>query len=92
MKTSNFITSTLFVSALGVAIGMLFAPKKGTKTRRQISENYHEYSEYLADKFDGFVNSASHPLENNEDEIKKLKRKANKTKKEVTSEVKANVK
>jgi gas vesicle protein len=92
MKTSRIILSTLLASTAGVAIGMLFAPQKGSKTRRQISEKNHEYSDYLADKFDDFVDAVSHPLESIEDETKRLARKANTSAKKVASEVNAGLK
>ena len=87
MKTSRIILSTLLASAAGVAIGMLFAPQKGSKTRSQITEKNHEYSEYLAEKFDDFVDSMSHPLESIEGETKRLAKKANESAKKVASVV-----
>jgi len=92
MSTSRIILSTLLASAAGVAIGMLFAPQKGSRTRRKISEKNHQYSDYLADKFDDLVESMSHPLESIEDETKRLAGKANKTAKKVASEVNAELK
>lgn len=92
MKTSSIILNTLLASAAGVAIGLLFAPQKGSKTRKEISEKNHKYSDYLADKFDDFVDSVSHPLENIEDETKRLANKANKKAKKVASEVNSDVK
>jgi gas vesicle protein len=89
MKTSSMILSTLLASAAGVAIGMLFAPQKGSKTRSKISEKNHQYSDYLADKFDSFIDSVSHPMESIQDETKRLARKANDRAKKAASEVKA---
>ncbi len=92
MKTSTIILNTLLASAAGVVIGMLFAPQKGSKTRRQISEKNHQYSDYVADKFDNFIDSVSHPLESIEDETKRLARKANVSAKKVASEVNSGLK
>lgn len=78
MKTSRILLSTLLASAAGVAIGMLFAPQKGSKTRKQISEKNHEYSDYLSDTYHDAVDSVTHSLESVQDETEKLVKKAKK--------------
>lgn len=92
MKTSRIIMSTLLASAAGVGIGMLFAPQKGSKTRKQISEKNYEYSDYLSDTYHEFVDSVSQPLESIQNETEKLAKKANKSVKKVTSEVNSGMK
>ena len=92
MKTSSIIISTLIASAAGVAIGMLYAPQKGSRTRRKISEKNHQYSDYLSDKFYDLVDSVSHPLESIEDEAKRLVKKANKNAKKLATEVDSGLK
>lgn len=92
MKTLNIILNVFLASAAGVAVGMLFAPEKGSKTRRKISEKNHQYSDYLAEKFDDFVDSVSHPLESIEHETKRLVNRAGKEAKRAASEVNSSMK
>jgi gas vesicle protein len=76
MKALTFFTATIIASTVGVAVGMLFAPQKGSKTRRKIAEKNHQYTDYLNDRFDDFIDTVSHPFENAEDEIQRLADKA----------------
>ncbi len=92
MKAVTFITSSLILTAAGVAVGMLFAPQKGTRTRRKISEINHDYNDYLSDKLEEFVDFVSHPLENMEDETQRLAKKANAKAKKMTAKVNAGLK
>jgi len=92
MKTSRFILSTFLASATGFAIGMLFAPQKGSKTRNKISKKNTQYSDYLSGKIDQFVDSLSHPMESIEDETKRLAKKTALQAKQVASEVNSSLK
>jgi gas vesicle protein len=86
MRALTIITSTLLATTIGVVFGVLFAPQKGSKTRSKISEKNQQYTDYLSDKFDHFVDSVSHPLESIEEETKRLAKKANATAKKVAAE------
>lgn len=76
MRALTFITSTLIVSAAGVAFGMLYAPQKGSKTRRELSKKNDRYTEYLSEKFDHFLDKISHQLKNVEEQTQHLADKA----------------
>lgn len=87
MKALTFITTTLVVSAAGIAVGMLFAPKKGSKTRRNISRKSHQYSDYVSDKLDGIMESGSDLIDNFEEKTEQLADKAKTTAKKVEAKV-----
>lgn len=59
MKTSKTILGILGAAAAGVAIGMLFAPDKGTNTRKKLAKKGKNYGEELKDKFGNIINTAS---------------------------------
>lgn len=78
MKAITFISSTLLISAVSIGVGMLFAPRKGSRTRRKISELNDEYNNLLSDKFDDFVDLFLHPLENLDEKTQRIAKKITK--------------
>lgn len=59
MKTSKSILGILGAAAAGVAIGMLFAPDKGTNTRKKIAKKGKNYGSELRDKFGNIIDSVT---------------------------------
>ena len=76
MKNSSIIATVFFAGAAGVLAGILFAPGKGSNTRRKISQKSHKYRDYLSDGFDDIADSLIHPLENIEDKVVRLSKKS----------------
>ncbi|GLU54697.1 YtxH domain-containing protein [Dyadobacter frigoris] len=74
MKTGKVILSVALAVAAGVAIGVLFAPEKGSRTRRKIREQGEDYLQDLEDlkneyersisNFKSKVDSLYHEVEN----------------------------
>ncbi len=52
MKTDKTLLGIIGGVATGVILGILFAPEKGTKTRRKILNKSIDYTNDLKDKFD----------------------------------------
>lgn len=75
MKALKIITTTLGATVIGVAIGILFAPKKGSKTRQNISKKSHKYSDRIAEGFDDLLDTVSHSFESVENETARLAKK-----------------
>ena len=55
MSTSKTLLGFIAGAAVGVAIGILFAPDKGTETRRKISEQGNDLADNLKGKFTDLV-------------------------------------
>jgi len=91
MKKRTFILTTISAAATGVALGMLFAPEKGTQTRDKLSKKSSEYADYAADWFDELVEAVSQSIDKAEDETADLvdtaKTKAKKTVDEAESKL-----
>lgn len=63
MKSTNVLLGILGGVAVGAIAGILFAPAKGTKTRKRIKEKGNFYSNDLKKKFDDMYNNVAHQYE-----------------------------
>lgn len=59
MKSSNVLLGILSGVAVGAALGVLFAPEKGSETRKKILDKSKGYQNDLKNRFDGVVQNAS---------------------------------
>jgi gas vesicle protein len=59
MEKGKIIAGVLGGIALGALLGVLFAPEKGSVTRRKISRKGEEYLDDIKDKFDEFLDNVS---------------------------------
>lgn len=89
MKTSKTIIGILGGVAVGAALGILFAPDKGSKTRKKIADRSNKAKEDLKDNFDHFLDTISEKyntlvhkgeelIEEGKDEVKNIKNQVSK--------------
>jgi gas vesicle protein len=63
MSTGKVLLGLLAGIAAGATLGILFAPDKGSTTRRKITQKGEDYVEELEDKFNDVVNGLSRRFE-----------------------------
>ena len=54
--------------AVGATVGVLFAPDKGSNTRRKIAKQGEDYVEGLEEKFNGFIDDITKKVESMKEE------------------------
>lgn len=64
MNSSKVLLGILGGVAAGALVGILFAPDKGTKTRKKIIGKAKDGKDYLKDKSNSLLESASQKYEN----------------------------
>jgi gas vesicle protein len=63
MKSEKVLLGILAGIAGGAILGILFAPEKGVRTRRNIVDKSGDYADDLKDKFNDYVNSMTQKYE-----------------------------
>lgn len=68
MKTNNGLLGLAAGLAVGAALGVLFAPDKGEKTRKKIASKTKEAKDKLKSDFDDFIDNVSEKYSTLKDE------------------------
>lgn len=55
MKTSKVLLGVIAGAGIGALFGMLYAPEKGSKMRRNLNNKKDDIADSLKDKFEEFV-------------------------------------
>jgi gas vesicle protein len=87
MKSGKVLLGVLGGIAVGALLGILFAPDKGSKTRRQILDKGEGYADALKQKFDKAVNAVSNKYESTVEEAEELVNKGKSKYAEMKNEV-----
>lgn len=59
MKPNKVVLGVIGGVAVGAILGVLFAPHKGSKTRKKILNKGKDYADELKSKFDGVLESVT---------------------------------
>jgi gas vesicle protein len=85
MSSGKVFLGLLAGLAAGALLGVLFAPDKGSVTRKKILKKGEDYAEGIKEKLDEFLDVINEKVEHAKDDVKNAKSKADTTKKDVKS-------
>ncbi|HEX2967675.1 MAG TPA: YtxH domain-containing protein [Bacteroidales bacterium] len=85
MSSGKLILGVLAGVAVGAALGILFAPDKGSETRKKIVEAGEDYVDSVKEKFNQVVDSMNEKFEKVKDDVEKGVSGAKKAKKDIES-------
>ena len=63
MSSGKVLLGVLAGVAVGALAGVLFAPDKGSETRKKISRKGEDYADALKEKFDDFISGIREKME-----------------------------
>jgi gas vesicle protein len=88
MSSNKILLGVLAGLAAGALVGILFAPEKGSRTRRNIVRKGEDTIEDLKDKFDDLLESFTDKVECAKDDLEELISKGKSKYESVKKEVK----
>jgi len=89
MSSGKVLLGVLAGVAAGALVGILFAPAKGSRTRRRILKKGENYAEGLKDKFNEYVDTMSEKFEHVKEEVSAYTQKGKEKFEDIEKEVKA---
>ena len=72
MKTKHVMLGIIAGAAAGATLGVLFAPDKGSRTRKKIVNKTREYVDNVSEKINGIVGSIKQPFVSAKDDVEQL--------------------
>lgn len=83
MSTGKVIVGLLAGVAVGALLGVLFAPDKGSETRRKISRKSKDFVDDVKNKYDDFVRGVNEKVDQVKQETENLKSRASRASSEI---------
>ena len=72
MSSGKVVLGLLAGVAAGALAGILFAPAKGSRTRRRIMKKGEDYTEVLKEKFDDLLETVTEKMEKVKEEVSRF--------------------
>ncbi len=91
MNSGKVVLGMLAGLAAGAVLGILFAPDKGSKTRKQIVDKGNDYADDLKAKFDEILEAVTHKFQSAKDEAEEMASKGKSKYEEAKQEMKSAV-
>jgi len=88
MSTGKVVLGTVAGLAIGAIAGILFAPEKGSVTRRQILDSGNDFADEIKSKFDEFRDTITEKFENTKKDVEELADKGKSTYDDAKKDVK----
>lgn len=76
-NTGKIVGAMLLGAAIGGALGILFAPNKGSETRRKLSAKGEDLTDAMKDKFNDFLDEIKVEVEAAKDKAKEFMQNGN---------------
>ncbi|MFZ4520924.1 MAG: YtxH domain-containing protein [Bacteroidales bacterium] len=92
MNSGKVFLGVLAGIAAGAALGILFAPAKGSKTRRRIIRKKDQYAGEMEDKFNDFIGGITEKFENLRGEAHRMAKEGKQKIEDIEAEVIADAK
>lgn len=72
MSSGKVLLGVLAGVAVGATLGILFAPDKGSATRKKISDKGDDYADELEEKFNEFINGITEKFQKVKEEATRI--------------------